>query len=296
MNSGDLMKSFNYIDPALIERSEKRTDPARTVRMIAAVAAALLLVFGAAFGVAKAAGAKEQANLPEKYAFMSDNEVPADAVLPPSQMGGIGQFGPGYDKLRDLKEMYEDSEAVCIITIRDWLGESMTRSRYKADVEYIFKGEIEDTIAVYQMGSSIGLFDNNPLFTYGDKLLVGLNRSNKSICEGYAAYEITGVDSTLSYLAAAEDGQIYAIDYKGYYSYETEVKLPEYHFTNYAEDQNFVNELYKNIANYDSAVAKHLEEYYSEYYNNKERFVHDGGLVPHVYSLDEIEAFFAGMK
>ncbi|MBR3383527.1 MAG: hypothetical protein IKG85_10910, partial [Clostridia bacterium] len=90
MNSGDLMKSFNYIDPALIERSEKRKDPARTVRRIAAAAAALLLVFGAAFGVAKAAGAKEQAKLPEKFAFMADTEVPKDAVLPPSHDGLSG--------------------------------------------------------------------------------------------------------------------------------------------------------------------------------------------------------------
>lgn len=302
MNSGDLMKSFNYIDPALIERSEKRKDPARTIRRIAAVAAALLLIFGAAFGVAKAARAKEQAKLPEKFAFMSDNEVPADAVLPPSQMGNeTAVFMPGHDDLYNIKRTYEESDVVCVVTIRDWLGETegdlvALNTFYEAKVERVYKGDPGDSIVVVQAGSSDGLFNNKPLFTYGDKLLLGLVRYPKG---PYAnnAYSILGVELSVAYLATDNDGTVYVLDEVGEFSYWTEVECPELHFTNYADDQALVEELYKDLAKYDTGIVWALKGHWDGYYSDKESYLlNTAGFRPHVYSFEELDAFFAGME
>lgn len=324
MKTETLCYAIGNIDERLIERAEKPVSRRpRYLRYIAA-AAAVLLIFGAAFGIAKAAGEGENkpeqnalvpetivpedavqpspensgTQLSEKYAFMADTTVPADAVLPPSQMGKDGScFMPGHEDLLNIKRIYEESDVVCIVTIRDWLGETEPKlyTFYEAKVEQIYKGEPAESIVVCQAGSSEGLFNSTPLFTYGDKLLLGLCRNEKRPYPN--AYDIIGMETTVSYLATAEDGKVYVIDEVGEYSYWTRLECPELHFTNYADDQTLVKELYKDIANYDSAFSKFHEGYWQGYYEDRETFLHDtAGYAPHVYSLEEIESFFSELN
>ena len=161
MNSRDLFESFNEIDEALLERSEqsavrsrngsKGTGSRAVLRRCLTAAAALILVFGASFGIAKAASdARLQSEIAAyksaadavveseiaayrealgKNAFLAETEVPEGAVLPIRQTGLQGGalhyvMGASPDKTRDLCEIFEESDAVCILTVRDWLGEN----------------------------------------------------------------------------------------------------------------------------------------------------------------------------
>ena len=105
MNSRDLMRSINEIDDELLIRSERAARPRRRVLYrIAAAAAALLFVFGAAFGIAKAANKGNSPYITE----------PKEAVLPPSQ---VGTEGVQHARIRaySLSSALENSKAACII-------------------------------------------------------------------------------------------------------------------------------------------------------------------------------------
>lgn len=296
MNSRDLMRSINEIDDELLIRSERSARPRRRVLYrIAAAAAALLFVFGAAFGIAKAiAAGKTGTSEPPKYAFLADTSVPADAVLPPSQMGGAGTMNPSHDKLRDLKEIYEESDAVCIITIGDWLGESEVSTYYEATVEHVYKGDPGESFVLHQTGNSKALYSDTPLFSYGDKLLVGVRFLNNRRFEN--TYYCIGGETTTAYVSLAEDGSAYVIDPKGIFSHYTEFNHPELHFTEYGENEALAKELFDELGKYDRVMADHLSEWFGEYYADRSGFVSDGSMIPHIYSLEEIEAYFAGLE
>ncbi|MBQ1817552.1 MAG: hypothetical protein II124_02860, partial [Clostridia bacterium] len=125
---------------------------------------------------------------------------------------------------------------------------------------------------IYQMGASGGVITGSPLFTYGDKLLVGLiSRST----EGFEdAYEIVGADTAFFY-AAQVDGETYLIDHKGIMTRRTFAECGDAAFTNQAAGnpglaKRILNELGKN----DKAIAAELEA--------------QGG-ISFVYSLNELE-------
>ena len=280
-------------DDFVAETMKPKAARPRYLRYIAA-AAAVLLVLGAAFGVVKAAGAKEQANLPEKYAFMSDTEVPKDAVLPPSQVGtDSAAIKPGHDDLRNLKKMYNESDVVCIVTIRDWLGENEYYSYYEATVERVYKGDPGESVVIYQKGTSQALFDDTPLFTYGDKLLLGLLRWGNMPYDN--AYFCIGDETCVSYLAADEDGETYVIDAEGEYSYWTALECPEVQLTDYVKDRSLAARLLKNIGEYDSVAAERFEYWFNAYYEDPEQFEFTETMTPHVYLLADLEAFFVGL-
>ena len=278
---------------------------------IMGAAAAVLLMAGFLLGITQIVGIGESPKLPiapaspgenrpaedtlGEYAFLYDTSVPEDAVLPPKQEGSNNMvMSSSHDKNRGFNELYEDAEAVCIVTIRDWLGENELYSYYNATVERTYKGELPETIVVYQAGNSSCLCENAPLFTYGDKLLLGIRRWEDRPFEN--AYYVVGGETTVSYVAAAEDGSAYVIDPKGIYSHYTEYNHPELHFTKYGENKALAKELFDELGKYDRVMADHLDEWFGEYYENRSAFISSWSMIPHIYSLEEIEAFFEGLE
>lgn len=330
MNSRDLFQSFNELDETLLERSEQRAARARNeadgaaprvkLKRFLTAAAALILVFGASFGIAKAASdARLQSEIAAyksaadavveseiaayrealgKNAFLAETEVPEGAVLPIRQTGFKGEtlhyvMGASPDKTRDLCEIFEESDAVCILTVRDWLGENEVTTWYEATVERTYKGELPEKIVLYQLGNSLGMCNDAPLYTYGDKLLVGIRRWESRPYEN--AYNVIGNDSTAAYVSLAKDGKAYVIDPEGQFSYCTRENHPELEFTQYGGRSPLAMELFEEMAKYDEAMAEKLGLWFGEYHEHPELYDENEPLIPTIYSLDEIEDFFEGL-
>ena len=294
MNSRTLVESFGYIDPKFVERSERRTASGRVLTRFAAAAAALLLVLGAAFGVVKAAGEKGNAAsvLPEKYAFMADTAVPADAVLPPSQTGNGNSIHAEYERSFTIPAAYDESTVVCILTIRDWLGETEGYTYYEATVEHVYKGELPERIVYIFPGNSEGVLGGSPLHTYGDKILVFLDKWNHDGFENSNAYCSIGADISFLYLAISQDNDVYLIDHRGVFSKVTEEECDDIDLRNYASDEELVEQLCTNMSKYNKLLAEDITEY--SYVSS-----HDIDNVPlplHIYSLAAIEELFSELN
>ena len=284
MNKYQIASVIGEVDDELITESGKNTVKRRSLLRWMAAAAALLIAVGAALTTAKALQKAEVPEVTAQYAFMSDTKVPKDAVLPPSQShGDISEAR--YLRSYDISQMYDAAEAVCIVTIRDWIGEDRVHTYFEAKVERTYKGELPETVLISQTGNSEYQMDGSPLFTYGDKLLVGLIPRRNSTYPG--AYEIVGTDIAMLYAAMAEDGEVYLLDHQGMLSYETERNMDRA-FTDHSSDEALVNELLKYIGKYDKAICDEIQCHYT-FDPDAEEFK----LPYSIYSLDEIEAFMA---
>ena len=278
MKTEKLALAVNDIDEELILKAESPAKRRPRYLRYAAAAAALLLIFGAAFGVAKTAGAG------------SSPIVPDDAVLPPSQMGNGAMEGLATsDRTFNLEEVFTCSDAVCLLTIGNWLGENSVCTYFEASVEKVYKGELPERIVVYQLGTSEWIVDNSPLFVYGDRVLMGLTHREISPYEN--TYEPVGAQDSYLYAEYARDGHTYLIDYNGVLSYHTEDELPGLGFRNFAYNADIVKGLIDRFSLYDKVVSERLEEYYNE---NRSDSPMDFPL--RIYSLDEVEMFFNGLN
>ena len=294
MNENKLFAAAADLDDRFVAETMQKKARPRGVRFIAAATAALILV-GAGFAAYKALvpdlgkadentrqEADTSVNGGAKYAFLADTSVPADAVLPPVQEGG-DVADAMYLRSYDIAELYSASKAVCLVSIRNWLGENEAGTYFEADVERVYKGDLPDTIVLFQQGNSNYQMEGSPLYTYGDKLLVGLTPWTHST---YAnAYDIVGTDIAMMYAAVSQDGEAYLFDHRGLLSYNTERDVKEHTFANYADDNALVDELLDFMDAYDPAICSELRRYYHS--------SAAGGTMPlHIYSLDEMEAFF----
>ena len=82
-------------------------------------------------------------------------EVPADAVLPSSQVGEHGIDHAShlrYVRSYTLRTAYEAADAVCCVTVKNWLGENDAATYYEAEVDKLYKGDIPQFITLYQIG------------------------------------------------------------------------------------------------------------------------------------------------
>lgn len=295
---------------SLVDETVSKKARPRIWRYIGAAAAALLMA-GALFGITRIVGIGESPKLPtepasqgeaqpaektpSEYAFLYDTSVPEDAVLPPNQEG-VKDMGmsASHDKLYDFSELYEDADAVCIVTIRDWLGENELYSYYNATVERTYKGELPETIVIYQQGNSSYLCDDAPLFTYGDKLLLGIRRWEDRPFDN--AYYAVGGGAAVSYVIATENGQAYVVDAKGIMGYYTKIRHPEADLFDYINNHDLAKEILSGLSVYDRVTAKQIEEVYDEYCSDKSAYISSGAMYPHIYSLGEIEEYFAGLE
>ncbi len=263
----------------------------RWIAFIAA-AAAVLSVLGAVLWISKTAGMKgtEERNdafagLPEGFEFMADTSVPKGANLPKSQKGeyiGKAEYSRDYT----FYEAYQAAEAACILTVKNWLGETDAGTYYEAELGKLYKGELPATFTLFQCSNSEVVMEGSPLFTYGDKLLVFLVPWSE---EGYEnSYDILGADIAMFYAAASEDGGVYLIDHKGVFSNVNKERDPDTQLTDHVGDEALPNELFDYIGSFDKAMADQLRSYCEATTEHGESV----SLPMHIYSLEEIEAVF----
>ncbi len=138
--------------------------------------------------------------------------VPEDAVLPPARQG-VGNAKTSYVKTYNYAEAYEEADAVCIVTVENWLEDVSDCCYFEAKVEKIYKGEIPERIVLRQNESKDFSF-GSPIFTYGNRLLVFLDEWEYWDEAGEAYYQI-GSDLTTLYMANDASGELYLIALHG---------------------------------------------------------------------------------
>ncbi len=226
MTAMELSRLLGSIDDSCAE--EKNTGERRRFVRPLIAAAALLLVFGVIAGFGSGffgSAAPAPSGMREGYAFMEKSDVPKDAVLPPAQSGY--SLDISYLKQYDFASAYGEASGVCVVTVGNWLSENEVCTYYEATVNKCFKGELPETIVIYQLGSSRNPSEIAP-FSYGDKLLVFLQE--RADAEYANMYEIVGADIGCLYAAADTQGSVYFMDLRGLLSLETRQmgdRLPE---------------------------------------------------------------------
>lgn len=277
-------------DDFVAETMKPKAARPRYLRYIAA-AAAVLLVLGAAFGVVKAAGEKgaiemnnKWANLPEGYEFMADTTVPEEAIQPKN----ISYRGdPSYARSYTFREAYLEAYAVCAVSIGDYIGQNGWSTDFTASVEKVYKGELPEEITVCQY-----VHGNKPTpYQYGDKLLLFLRESHR---EGYTnAYEVVGADIAQLYLAAANDGSVYAIDFYGLLSLETHERDKDFCPKNLSE---LIVDGYPDPLNAErSAEGKALASELAAYIALTDPGF-DGAYMCYFYRIEDIEELFSELE
>ncbi len=236
-------------DEVIASEFKNTTRRRRFVRGIAA-AAALLLIFGAAFGVVKAAGA---GNTPV---------VPKDAVLPPARIGTEGNIHSVIRGPLTIGSAKEESIAVCVLTIGDWIGEDDDETFFDAKVEKVICGELPEHIALCQHGNSKWTSKGFPLLTYGDRLLAFLRDVTWNDEQPDNCYTFTGLMFTHFFIEKANDGREYAIDRAGNFSYYTKEREPGFDLENHSDDDALVQSLINRLQGYDELLADWLKEYF----------------------------------
>ncbi len=268
MNKRKILSSFSYIDPLLIERSERKQ--LRAPFRIAAVCAALLLIIGTTLLISHAVNSKRLISA-----------VPKEAVLPPSQTGSGNTADALYNKYYSLSSLYEESEAVCIVKIGNWLSEDEFNSFFEASVERVFKGEPPQKIVICQGGNSSFIFEGSPLFTYGDRILVGLTKLE---CTDYeCAFSMVGADIAFMYAAELGNGELYLVDHKGDLSNAVDEELGMDRFSDYSGNRALINDLIVKIGENDAVLAAYLKELFATNLEIDK---------PRVFSLSEVENYF----
>ncbi|MBQ4342093.1 MAG: hypothetical protein II756_06250 [Clostridia bacterium] len=224
-------------------------------------------------------------SIPEKYGFMAEVSVPPNAAVPVTRFG-MSRAEAEYAKSYNIRSIYEDAEAVCLVTVLDWLGETGSGSYFTARVERRYKGSIPDLFTLYQCGNSEFSINGAPIYTYGDKLLLFLEPWGG---DGYEdSYTSKGVDLFMFYAAAAYDGGIYLLDPDGVFSYNIENECPDITLENCAYDAELVEQLLDYIGLYDKTVSDGLKAYFdaAAHYPDNVPFP------PHIYELDVVEKTF----
>lgn len=298
MNADTIIDAIGDIDEELFDRSAKnlRTAAPKTEKralgfnrkhvLRIAIAAALALVIGV--GLMITTGAKGDVLPPARWgindagrtqfwddieaapaeaakdpvkAWMEPAEIPADAVFAPVRKpNGQAHGCSNTEYFLGFVSAFEKADAVCLVTVEDWLSECMFCTFFEASVDKVYKGELPEKIVLRQEANSSFSMYNTPLFTYGNKLLVFLNVWD-DWDEGVQRHENAYVMMTYGtgYLFYAQDkaGNDYLIDQVGEISSATrekkEAKLTDQYST------ELISELIEYIDKQDGELAKSIE-------------------------------------
>ena len=267
-------KIIGELGDEVIASEFKNTARRRRFVLGIAAAAALLLIFGAAFGVAKAAGA---GNTPV---------VPKDAVLPPARIGALGSTHPRIYGPLTMSRLKERSDAVCILTIGNWIGEDEDETFFEATVESVLCGELPERIIICQHGNSSWAINEFPILTYGDRLLAFLRCVTWNAEQSENCYTFTGVQFSHYYIGSADDGNEYAIDISGVISHYSE-REKGFHVKNHSEDIRLIFELITSISEYDELLSDWLNDYWKMLIKDNL----DSEISVRVYELSELEQY-----
>lgn len=95
---------------------------------------------------------------------------------------------------------------MALVRVGDWLGEQdggFPITFYKAAVVKSYKGDLPREFTLMQNGGSAGTYEDYPLYTCGNELLVFLRKADADYPD---AYQSVGSFSTVLYAADAVDG------------------------------------------------------------------------------------------
>ena len=145
-------------------------------------------------------------------AWRKPAEIPEDAVLPPVRIGS-GEVKTSWAEFHNYAEAYEAADAVCIVTVENWLEDNSECCYFDAKVEKIYKGELPEMIVLRQ-NESKDLHRSSPIFTYGNRLLVFLREWEHWDGAGEAYAQDTG-DLTTLYLVNDASGEMYLVGLSG---------------------------------------------------------------------------------
>lgn len=191
----------------------------------------------------------------------------SDAVLPPVRIGE-GFRSPMLLREYSVTEAFQESEAVVRVRVGNWLEESerFHTTFYEATVLKCYKGDIPTHFTLLQSGTSASTYEDYPLFTYGNELLLFLYEYDTDDLEDWTVeyddlYRLEGVFTTIMYVACADDGTRYYLDRFGLMSME-EQGDPDSTLTvlpaSRALGEAKLEELSDNVRQTDSLLAESL--------------------------------------
>jgi len=170
------------------------------------------------------------------------------AITPPVRFGE-GSSSASFLGPFSFKDIYNFADAVAVVEIRDWVGEYTEEgvTFFKAKVNTVIKGSLEETIIVPQDGTSKNTYKGHPLFTAGNVLLVFFKGEAQETEFGLAYPTITTI-VTICDVVKSDDGTQYVIDRVGMMGQFAAVR-------NYSSDSEITNELYRILAASDEITA-----------------------------------------
>ena len=154
---------------------------------------------------------------PAGYVSLLDSDDPG-VVLPPAVIGKTETTESRVTRTYTFEEAFEAAEAVAIIEIGNWLGESEYNfcTYYDAKPVAVYKGELPDSFVFSQSGYSGCTFAHFPLAKYGERRLVFLASCTG---EGYDFNDFRyGIadSQTTCYIGYDGEGNAYILDWNGY--------------------------------------------------------------------------------
>ena len=214
-------------------------------------------------------------------AWRKPAEIPEDAVLPPVRIGSGGGdqlFTHDYD----YSEAYDKADAVCIVTVGNYLEDDSYCCYFEAQVEKVYKGAPPEKIILRQEESK-DYHRRAPIYTYGNRLLVFLNTWDNWQGDGTSYCQILG-DLTALYLASDTSGTAYLIDLQGTVGYNSRVHGVR--GVNNVRTANLLQTLGEELKKGDEVLGETVLSYEEN----------DPPCDLKIYSFDEFEAFLDSMK
>lgn len=139
-----------------------------------------------------------------------ETEKPEEIVVPPVR---FGTASASINAPQSLATAVRESDAVAHIRIGNWLGESemYDDTYFEAEVIELFKGEVPDEFVLKQDGYSEFVYQMNPLFTYGNELVLFLNDVGGEYYPYDNVYWIKGSFGTIYYVGEDDAGDSYVV-------------------------------------------------------------------------------------
>ena len=221
-------------------------------------------------------------------------------VRPPVRIGeatGNASFNRSYS----LTEAFEEADVVALVQVGNWLGEKtdgFPYTYYEADALECYKGDIPAHFTLMQSGASTSTYEDYPLYTYGNQLLLFLDQTQTDGGEAYIQYPGAYVNVcsfiTMMYVADADDGSRYFVDRFGLMSYEELMANPGSATLGQPaaqlRDRELMAELSDNVKKTDKLLAESLAAAADMQSNPRV------GITAYVYSEDTLKALFTSLS
>lgn len=221
-------------------------------------------------------------------------------VRPPVRIGE-GTGNASFNRSYSLTEAFEEADVVALVQVGNWLGENtdgFPYTYYEADALECYKGDIPAHFTLMQSGASTSTYEDYPLYTYGNQLLLFLRHSQTDWGESFIQYPGAYVNVcsfiTMMYVADADDGSRYFVDRFGLMTYE-ELRANPGSATlgqpaAQLRDRGLMAELSDNVKGTDKLLAESLAAAGDMQSNPRV------GISAYVYSEDTLKALFTSLS